>query len=159
MGTLEKKCQKLWKSHEKWKYTQMIILVFYECSQYSWWCSGAHTTGLLCWLGSKRSWNFLLLSWKSHEILRIRRRKSPVLDLKILGKLVFFFKFKKNFLLFFVLQDIEQAIHHFRINRSLAGWAHSQRRVGVNITIPLHWLSCEWTLTLPIFLVFVRYRQ
>ena len=29
-------------------------------------------------------------------------------------------------------------IHHFRINRSLAGWAHSQRRVGVNITIPLH---------------------
>ena len=45
-------------------------------------------------------------------------------------------------------------IHHFRINRSLAGWAHSQRRVGVNITIPLHWPSCEWTLTLPIFLVF-----
>ena len=29
-------------------------------------------------------------------------------------------------------------IHHFRINRSLAGWAHSQRRVDVNITIPLH---------------------
>ena len=29
-------------------------------------------------------------------------------------------------------------IHHFCINRSLAGWAHSQRRVGVNITIPLH---------------------
>ena len=29
-------------------------------------------------------------------------------------------------------------IHHFRINRSLAGWAHSQRRVGINITIPLH---------------------
>ena len=27
-------------------------------------------------------------------------------------------------------------IHHFRINRSLAGWAHSQRRVGINITIP-----------------------
>ena len=51
------------------------------------------------------------------------------------------------------------AIHHFRINRSLAGCAHSQRRVGVNITIPLHWPSCEWTLTLPIFLVFVRYQQ
>ena len=50
-------------------------------------------------------------------------------------------------------------IDHFRINRSLAGWAHSQRRVGVNITIPLHWPSCEWTLTLPIFLVFVRYQQ
>ena len=46
------------------------------------------------------------------------------------------------------------SIHHFRINRSLAGWAHSQRRVGVNITIPLHWPSCEWTLTLPIFLSF-----
>ena len=46
------------------------------------------------------------------------------------------------------------SIHHFHINRSLAGWAHSQRRVGVNITIPLHWPSCEWTLTLPIFLVF-----
>ena len=39
------------------------------------------------------------------------------------------------------------------------GWAHSQRRVGVNITIPLHWPSCEWTLTLPIFLVCVRYQQ
>ena len=50
-------------------------------------------------------------------------------------------------------------IHHFRINRSLAGWAHSQRRVGVNITIPLHWPSCEWTFTLPIFLVCVRYQQ
>ena len=31
-----------------------------------------------------------------------------------------------------------RTIHHFRIDRSLAGWAHSQRRVGVNITIPLH---------------------
>ena len=31
-----------------------------------------------------------------------------------------------------------KVIHHFRINRSLAGWAHSQQRVGVNITIPLH---------------------
>ena len=39
------------------------------------------------------------------------------------------------------------------------GWAHSQRRVGVNITIPLHWPSCEWSLTLPIFLVCVRYQQ
>ena len=37
----------------------------------------------------------------------------------------------------FVLQ-LKDPIHHFRINRSLAGWAHSQRRVGVNITIPLH---------------------
>ena len=36
---------------------------------------------------------------------------------------------------------------------------HSQRSVGVNITIPLHWPSCEWTLTLPIFLVCVRYQQ
>ena len=33
---------------------------------------------------------------------------------------------------------IPAVIHHFRIIRSLAGWAHSQRRVGVNITIPLH---------------------
>ena len=24
------------------------------------------------------------------------------------------------------------------------GWAHSQRRVGVNITIPLHWPSCDF---------------
>ena len=61
----------------------------------------------------------------------------------------FYLKWKKSL----------NAIHHFRINRSLAGWAHSQRRVGVNITIPLHWPSCEWTLTLPIFLVFVRYQQ
>ena len=31
------------------------------------------------------------------------------------------------------------------------GWAHSQRRVGVNITIPLHWLSCEWMFDSPNF--------
>ena len=59
----------------------------------------------------------------------------------------------------YITMMITVSIHHFRINRSLAGWAHSQRRVGVNITIPLHWPSCEWTLTLPIFLVFVRYQQ
>ena len=51
------------------------------------------------------------------------------------------------------------AIDHFRIVSIRPGWAHSQRRVGVNITIPLQWPSCEWTLTLPIFLVFVRYQQ
>ena len=51
------------------------------------------------------------------------------------------------------------SIDHFRIVSIRPGWAHSQRRVGVNITIPLHWPSCEWTLTLPIFLVFVRYQQ
>ena len=50
-------------------------------------------------------------------------------------------------------------IDHFRIVSIRPGWAHSQRRVRVNITIPLHWRSCEWTLTLPIFLVFVRYQQ
>ena len=50
-------------------------------------------------------------------------------------------------------------IDHFRIVSIRPGWAHSQRRVCVNITIPLHWPSCEWTLTLPIFLVFVRYQQ
>ena len=38
-------------------------------------------------------------------------------------------------------------IDHFRIVSIRPGWAHSQRRVGVNITIPLHWPSCEWTLT------------
>ena len=40
-----------------------------------------------------------------------------------------------------VYLDLSKAfdtIHHFRINRSIAGWAHSQRRVGVNITITLH---------------------
>ena len=52
-----------------------------------------------------------------------------------------------------------KSIDHFRIVSIRPGWAHSQRRVGVNITIPLHWPSCEWTLTLPIFLVFVRYQQ
>ena len=36
------------------------------------------------------------------------------------------------------MSEARNGIHHFRINRSLAGWAHSQRRVGVNITIPLH---------------------
>ena len=51
------------------------------------------------------------------------------------------------------------AIDHFRIVSIRPGWAHSQRRVGVNITIPFHWPSCEWTLTLPIFLVCVRYQQ
>ena len=61
--------------------------------------------------------------------------------------------------IFWCVCRVAEVIHHFRINRSLAGWAHSQRRVGVNITIPLHWPSCEWTLTLPIFLVFVRYQQ
>ena len=29
-------------------------------------------------------------------------------------------------------------IDHFRIVSIRPGWAHSQRRVGVNITIPLH---------------------
>ena len=42
-------------------------------------------------------------------------------------------------------------IDHSHIVSIRPGWAHSQRRVGVNITIPLHWPSCEWTLTLPIF--------
>ena len=55
--------------------------------------------------------------------------------------------------------DLTKSIDHFRIVSIRPGWAHSQRRVGVNITIPLHWPSCEWTLTLPIFLVFVRYQQ
>ena len=50
-------------------------------------------------------------------------------------------------------------IDHSHIVSIRPGWAHSQRRVGVNITIPLHWPSCEWTLTLPIFLVCVRYQQ
>ena len=57
---------------------------------------------------------------------------------------------------------IDHSLHyidHFCIVSIRPGWAHSQRRVGVNITIPLHWPSCEWTLTLPIFLVFVRYQQ
>ena len=48
---------------------------------------------------------------------------------------------------------------HSHIVSIRPGWAHSQRRVGVNITIPLHWPSCEWTLTLPIFLVCFRYQQ
>ena len=56
-----------------------------------------------------------------------------------------------------VRQSSVSPIDHFRIVSIRPGWAHSQRRVGVNITIPLHWPSCEWTLTLPIFLVFVRY--
>ena len=47
-------------------------------------------------------------------------------------------------------------IDHSHIVSIRPGWAHSQRRVGVNITIPLHWPSCEWTLILPIFLVCVR---
>ena len=54
---------------------------------------------------------------------------------------------------------ILESIDHFRIVSIRPGWGHSQRRVGVNITIPLHWPSCEWTLTLPIFLVCVRYQQ
>ena len=36
-----------------------------------------------------------------------------------------------------LLQTINR-IHHFRIVSIRPGWAHSQRRVGVNITIPLH---------------------
>ena len=51
------------------------------------------------------------------------------------------------------------SIDHSHIVSIRPGWAHSQRRVGVNITIPLHWPSCEWTLTLLIFLVCVRYQQ
>ena len=50
-------------------------------------------------------------------------------------------------------------IDHSHIVSIRPGWAHSQRRVGVNITIPLHWPSCEWTLTLPIFLVCVCNQQ
>ena len=42
-------------------------------------------------------------------------------------------------------------IDHSHIVSIRPSWAHSQRRVGVNITIPLHWPSCEWTLTLPNF--------
>ena len=42
-------------------------------------------------------------------------------------------------------------IDHSHIVSIRPGWAHSQRRVGVNITIPLHWPSCEWTLTPPNF--------
>ena len=33
---------------------------------------------------------------------------------------------------------IPSSVDHFRIVSIRPGWAHSQRRVGVNITIPLH---------------------
>ena len=45
-------------------------------------------------------------------------------------------------------------IDHSHIVSIRPGWAHSQRRVGVNITIPLHWPSCEHEHTADLYFFF-----
>ena len=71
--------QKMTKVMEKWKCTfkkwhsgptkYVILLVIFWCT-----CDGRVR---VLKVGTKRSWNFLILSWKSPRILRFRKSNNP----------------------------------------------------------------------------------